>query len=184
MLALNKEDTGMFKGLTKSKKQITIYTLAYYLQTVTANIGVHTSRKFTISFQIIWHNSFAVQGPKLWNAIPYHLNVIQDLEHFKDKLTKFMLSLPDKPPIRGYTPPNTNSLLCWRNERDFTSLWGGQKMWWPRQVLTKLNIGHIGHIGRLLTNLTYPLFVNFAILELTIHCLLTLLVSLIYVIWF
>ena len=78
--------------------------------------------------QTLYDNSFAVQGPKLWNAIPYHLNVIQDLQHFKNQLTKFMLSLPDKPPIRGYTPPNTNSLLCWRNERDFTSLWGGQKM--------------------------------------------------------
>ena len=94
----------MFKGLTKSKKQITIYTLAYHLQTVTANVGVHTSRKLKISFQIIWHNSFAVQGPKLWNSIPYHLNVIQDLDHFKDKLTKFiLLSHPDKP-ISGYIP--------------------------------------------------------------------------------
>ena len=55
--------------------------------------------------------SFAVKGPKLWNAMPYDLNVIQDLEHFKDQLTKFMLSLPDRPPIRGYTPPNSNSLL-------------------------------------------------------------------------
>ncbi len=94
--------------------------------------------------QSLFDNSFAVQGPKLWNAIPYHLNVTKDLEHFKDQLTKFMLSLPDKPPIRGYTPPNSNSLLCWRNERGFSSLWGGQKIWWPCQILTKLHIGHIG----------------------------------------
>ena len=94
--------------------------------------------------QSLFDNSFAVQGPKLWNAIPYHLNVTKDLERFKDQLTKFMLSLPDKPPIRGYTPPNSNSLLCWRNERGFTSLWGDQKIWWPCQILTKLHIGHIG----------------------------------------
>ena len=87
------------------------------------NLAVIPSKRRTSSTAnlTLFDNSFAVQGPKLWNVIPYHLNVIQDLEHFKDKLTKFMLSLPDKPPIRGYTPPNTNSLLCWRNERDFTS---------------------------------------------------------------
>ena len=56
--------------------------------------------------QSLFDNSFAVHGPKLWNAMPYHLNVIQDLEQFKNKHTQFMLSLPDMPPIRGYTPPN------------------------------------------------------------------------------
>ena len=76
--------------------------------------------------QSLFDNSFAVKGPKLWNAMPYQLNVIQDLEQFKDQLTKFMLSLPDMPPIRGYTPPNSNSLLCWRNDRGATSLWGGR----------------------------------------------------------
>lgn len=76
--------------------------------------------------QTLFDNSFAVQGPKLWNAMPHHLNSIQSLEHFKDQLTKFLLSFPDKPPIRGYRPPNSNSLLSWRIERDFTSLWGGR----------------------------------------------------------
>ena len=36
----------------------------------------------------------AVRGPKLWNAMLYHL------------LGLFMLSLTDTPPIRGYTPQN------------------------------------------------------------------------------
>ena len=80
----------------------------------------------TAANQSLFDNSFAVQSPKLWNAIPYHLNVIQDLQLFKDRLTKFMLSLPDKPPIRGYATLNSNSLLCWRNDRGTTSLWGGQ----------------------------------------------------------
>jgi hypothetical protein len=76
--------------------------------------------------QKLFDNSFAVQGPKLWNAMPHHLNSIQGLQQFKDQLTKFLLSFPDKPPIRGYTPPNSNSLLSWRIERGFTSLWGGR----------------------------------------------------------
>ncbi len=95
------------------------------------NLAVIPSARKTSSSanQSLFDNSFAVHGvhgPKLWNAMPYHLNVIQDLVSFKNKLTKFLLSLPDKPPIRGYTPPNTNSLLCWRNDREASSFWGGQ----------------------------------------------------------
>ena len=122
------------------------WSILFVSRTRLGNLAVIPSKRRTSSTAnlTLFDNSYAVQGPKLWNAIPYHLNVIRDFEHFKDKLTKFMLSLPDKPPIRGYTPQNTNSLLCWRNKRDFTSLWGGQKMWWPRQLLTKLNICHIG----------------------------------------
>ena len=55
--------------------------------------------------QTLFDDSFAVQGPKLWNAIPDHLNVIEDPELFKDQLTKFMLFLPDKTPIRGTLHP-------------------------------------------------------------------------------
>ena len=108
-----------------------------YWNNITSNIPFVTRPRFgnlaiisssrknsTAANQSLFDNSFAVQGPKLWNAIPYHLNVIQDLQ--QDRLTKFMLSLPDKPPIRGYAAPNSNSLLCWRNDRGTTSLWGGQ----------------------------------------------------------
>ena len=59
--------------------------------------------------QSLFDISFAVKGPKLWNAMPCHLNVIQDLERFKDQLTKFMLSLPDMLPIRGYTEKQVRS---------------------------------------------------------------------------
>ena len=75
-----------------------------------------------------YEKSFAVMGPKLWNAMPYHLNLISDLEQFKNQLTKFLLSVPDKPPIRGYTSPNSNSLLCWRTDREASALWGGHTM--------------------------------------------------------
>ena len=84
------------------------------------------SRTSSAANQTLFDNSFAVQGPKLWNAMPHNLNNIQSLEHFKDQLTKFLLSFPDMPPIRGCSPPNSNSLLSWRIERGYTSLWGGR----------------------------------------------------------
>ena len=43
--------------------------------------------------QSLYDNSFAVIGPKLWNAMPYHLNCIGDREHFKSQLIQFMLSV-------------------------------------------------------------------------------------------
>ena len=63
--------------------------------------------------QTLYDNSFAVQGLKLWNAVPYHLNVIQDFQHFKKQLTKFMLSLPDKPLHQsGAIHLHTPTLCC------------------------------------------------------------------------
>ena len=85
----------------------------------------------SVANRSLYECSFSVIGPKLWNAMPYHLNVISDQELFKSQLTKFLLSLPDTPPIRGYSPKNTNSLLCWRNDREASTLWGGQTRWWP-----------------------------------------------------
>ncbi len=87
-----------------------------------------TRKNSSAANQSLFDNSFSVMGPKLWNAMPYHLNVISDKELFKCQLTQFMLSLPDTPPIRGYTPQNSNSLLCWRNDREVSSLWGGHTM--------------------------------------------------------
>ena len=84
------------------------------------------SRTSSAANQTLFDNSFAVQGPKYWNAMLHNLNSIQSLEHFKDQLTKFLLSFPDMPPIRGCSPLNSNSLLSWRIERGYTSLWGGR----------------------------------------------------------
>ena len=77
------------------------------------NIAVIPSKSWvsTAANQSLYDSSFAVQGPKLWNAIPYHLHVDNKAEYFKDQLTKFMLSIPDAPRIRGYASKNSNSLL-------------------------------------------------------------------------
>ena len=84
------------------------------------------SRASSAANQTMFDNSFAVQGPKWWNAMPHNLNSIQSLEYFKDQLTKFLLSFLDIPPIRGCSPQNSNSLLSWRIQRGYISLWGGR----------------------------------------------------------
>ena len=76
----------------------------------------------------LYNNSFAVVGPKLWNAIPYKLNTISNIDDFKQKLTKFMLSVPDTPPVKGYFPKNSNSILCWHKDKEAIKLWGVCRM--------------------------------------------------------
>ena len=64
--------------------------------------------------QSMYDNSFAVLGPKLWNAIPGDLTTLTKFDEFKNRLTNFLESFPDNPPISGYTSVNGNSLLDWR----------------------------------------------------------------------
>ena len=60
------------------------------------------SRASSSRHQSMYDSSFAVLGPKLWNAMPYYLNGIADFAPLKSRLTAFMLSVPDKPPVRVY----------------------------------------------------------------------------------
>ena len=74
-------------------------------------------------------NSFAIMGPMIWNCIPGHIRKLNTLDLFKKNLTTFVLKVPDKPPIRGYSSPNSISILDWRNEKDisnntFSGGWG------------------------------------------------------------
>ena len=86
------------------------------------------NRASTAANQTIRDSSFSVMGPKLWNCVPRQLTTISELTIFKNKITKFLLLVPDKPPLRGYTTANSNSILDWRSDRETSSLWGGYKM--------------------------------------------------------
>ena len=69
-------------------------------------------RNSTTLSRSIYDPSFAVRGPKLWNAIPKNIKCAPSFEVFKSKLTShFMSIIPDLPPVPGYTTPNSNSIL-------------------------------------------------------------------------
>ena len=65
--------------------------------------------------QTLYDNSFGVLGPRLWNTIPAELTLMVD--KFKDNLTDYLLTVPDKPPVQGYSCANTNSILSWNENR-------------------------------------------------------------------
>ena len=80
----------------------------------------------TTYHQTVYDNSFAVIGPRLWNCLPPNINKIEAFDPFKRLLTSLLLRIPDLPPVRGYTPPNTNSILDWRKDSATSEIWGGQ----------------------------------------------------------
>ena len=65
----------------------------------------------------IYESSFSVNGARLWNTLPKAINCDQDFSSFKRQLDTFLLSLPDEPPVSGYTTRNHNSILDWCNYR-------------------------------------------------------------------
>ena len=76
------------------------------------------SKTSSAANQTMFDSSFAMQGPILWNAMPHHLNTIQDLEQLKSKLTQFVLYILDKPPIRGWNPPKRTLCFAGRTNVD------------------------------------------------------------------
>ena len=65
------------------------------------------------SYSSAYDNSFGIKSARLWNLLPKSVNSHSSLEPFKAALGEFMNQFPDKPPVSGYTPPNSNSLLDW-----------------------------------------------------------------------
>ena len=70
----------------------------------------HKSQK---SLSTAYDNSFGIKAARLWNILPGSVNRLTDLESFKIALGGFISRFPDKPPVTGYAPPNSNSLLEW-----------------------------------------------------------------------
>ena len=65
------------------------------------------------SVSTAYDNSFGVKATRLWNLLPKSVNTIRTLDAFKVALGRFVEQFPDQPPVPGYTPPNSNSLLSW-----------------------------------------------------------------------
>ena len=74
--------------------------------------------------QTLYDNSLAVIGPRLWNTIPPSLHQIEDPLGFKVKLTEFIRTFPDEPPVNGYCRRNGNSLLDWSGNKAASLLSG------------------------------------------------------------
>ena len=46
------------------------------------------------------------------------MHQLADMQNFKNKLTDYLKSIPDNPPVSGYSCVNDNSLLDWKLARN------------------------------------------------------------------
>ena len=76
----------------------------------------------------IHESSFSIAGPKLWNILPKHVTLQPTLSTFKSSLGEFLNHFPDTPPVKGYSPINSNSLIDWVRQKATAKLLGGQRL--------------------------------------------------------
>ena len=60
-------------------------------------------------YQKLYDESFTVSGAKMWNLLPKNIKSKPSLDSFKASLTKFIMMIPDNPPVPGIA--SQNSLL-------------------------------------------------------------------------
>ena len=68
----------------------------------------------TARLKSIKDRSFAVRGPKIFNAIPTELrNCDMTMDYFKARLDKWLLTIPDRPCLPNYQGQNaaSNSII-------------------------------------------------------------------------
>ena len=69
------------------------------------------SRSSSLRNQTLYDSSFAVRGPKLWNKVPVNVKAAVSFNSFKVRVSEFLSSIPDNPPIPGYSCSWSNSLV-------------------------------------------------------------------------
>ena len=74
------------------------------------------NKKAPLSAVTLYDSSFAVHAGKLWNTLPEDITAITLLDSFKIYLGKFLRQFPDRPPVKGYTTQNRNSIIDWMNQ--------------------------------------------------------------------
>ena len=104
---------------------ITIWKIANNLYPNQLNLEFYNTRRFGIKcrrkvyrttrvhIKTLQFNSFASIGPALFNCIPRRVKDKETLPTFKTALDKFLRTIPDEPPVSGYTTLNGNSIVEW-----------------------------------------------------------------------
>ena len=77
------------------------------IQAIVPSLNLNVSG-FTANQTI--YDSFAVIGPKLWNALPGNLTTVKTASKFQAQLMGLLFSLEDMPPTCGYMRARDNTL--------------------------------------------------------------------------
>ena len=58
-----------------------------------------------------YEESFAIRGAKLWNTLPSNITQLSNFLTFKTALLEYLKTIPDQPPLPGYSHRTNNSLI-------------------------------------------------------------------------
>ena len=64
------------------------------------------------SVQTLRESSFGIRAAQLFNRMPAEVRLAKSVEIVKIKLGEFLATIPDLPPVRGYSSPRDNSLVA------------------------------------------------------------------------
>jgi len=62
--------------------------------------------------QTLRESSFGIRAAQLFNRMPAEVRHAKSIEIVKIKLGEFLATIPDLPPVRGYSSPRDNSLVA------------------------------------------------------------------------
>ena len=70
---------------------------------------MHSAQK---SIQTTREASFGVRSLQLYNRMPENVRTASSIEDLKVQLGEFLATIPDLPPVKGYSSPQDNSLVA------------------------------------------------------------------------
>ena len=92
------------------------------------------SKTSTAKSQSIFDKSFRISSAKLWNRVPKDIRAKPSFNSFKLALTKYLLQLPDCPPVPGISSNNSLLDLSLEQPNADNTINGGQEL---RSLLTR-----------------------------------------------
>ena len=99
----------IYHGFVPNNLKLSFYNSSRY--------GPKCRRKTLISknhrINTIRCSSFSDIGASLFNALPTSVKLAKTVAAFKSRLDKLLRSLPDQPPVPGYSRMNDNSIVDW-----------------------------------------------------------------------
>ena len=99
----------IYQGLAPNSTNISFYVHQRHGPKAVVPRLITTAQK---SVQTLRDASFGVRAAQLFNRMPDDVRLAPSLDSLKVRLGDFLATVPDFPPVRGYTSPRDNSLVA------------------------------------------------------------------------
>ena len=111
----------------RRERYIILHTWKILNKKTSNDLHVQFSLSFVPALEIRQKSLPSRRTRQHFTGLHMNVNLIRDMDFFKKQFNEFSLSVPDAPPVRGYTCAYSNSLSCWRKDKEASASWSGQK---------------------------------------------------------